>query len=129
MRTYYLFWIKDEFYYNYFKNPSSLYKTLQNLYEGKQDSLSLSLYIQICEIHKMDVLTSYLEGICYRYRKNSFLLIHKKSKEKTFVIVRPSVIILKSNKNIPLLFRRLSYYCPHLFVCDFFNHDYFWIER
>lgn len=131
MRTYYLFWIKDEFYHAYFKNPDSLYKTLQNLYGGKVSSLSLaaSLYKQICELHKIDILSSYLEGVSYKHRQNSYLLIQSKTNEKTFITVRPSVILLKSNKNVPHIFKIFPYYSSHLFVCDFENNDYFWLTN
>lgn len=131
MRTYYLFWIKSEFYSAYFKKNDSLYKTIENLYREKDihPSLKISLYGQICELHKVDILSSYLDAISYRKKNKKYLLTLSKTKEKTIIIVRPSVIIIKTNKNIPHIFKALSYYSPYLFVCDFNNQDYFWLSN
>lgn len=129
MRTYYLFWIDDVFYHSYLQNPDSLYRTLEKFYTGNihNVSLALSLYRQICKPHKIDFLSSYLHEICYKEKENRYLLIQSKRREKTFICLRPSFLLLKSNKNVPSLFWTLSYYSPHLFVCDFENGDYFWL--
>lgn len=131
MRTYYLFIIKDEFYLSYLHNPLSLYKTLENLYHFtiKDFRFGVSLYHQLCEPHKVDILKHFCEKKNFHKRKNRYLLTKTFEKEKTILEIRPSVLILYTNRNIPTIFNILHYYSSRIFVCDFKNKDYFWLSN
>ncbi len=131
MRIYHLFIIKSEFYSSYVNNPISLYKTLENLYKFsmKDYRFGISLYHQLCELHKIDILENYCVKKNFPKRKNRYLLTQSFEKEKTILEIRPSVLVVYSNRNIPSIFNILHYYSSYIFVCDFKNKDYFWLSN
>lgn len=130
MREYYLFIVKSEFYKAYASNPFSLFKTLENLYgfTFKDAKFGISLYHQLCEPHNVDLLKDYFKAKGYRRKKNRYLLTEPAEAEKTIIDVRPSTLLIRTNRNIPAIFRILHYYNHYIFVCDFKNKDYFWLS-
>lgn len=131
MRTYYLFIIKSEFYHTYLKNPISLYKTLENLYRFslRDQKFGLTLYHQLCEMHNVSLLKNYFDQKKFRIYKKSYVLIDSEKKEKTLLQVKPSALVVTTNKNIPNIFKLLYYYNQYIFVCDFNNKDFFWLSN
>jgi len=129
MRKYYLFTIKKDYYEVYKKNPLVLYKTLENLYKLKKDDLNygITLYNQICEIIDVERLKNYFNHMKIKENGNKFLIEH--NKQLTLFDFHYSCIICKTIKNYPLVFNTLNYYSKYLFVCDFFNKDYFFLNR
>lgn len=131
MRTYYLFIIKNEFYNTYLKNPDSLYKTLENLkYCTKQNySFGLTLYHQLCEMHDIKTLKAYFRSKRFLEKGRLYLVTGPFEEEKTVVELRPSILVIRTNRNIPKIFRILNYYNRYMFVCDFKSNDYFWLAN
>lgn len=106
-----------------------LYKTLENLYKLKNEDLNygLSLYNQICDIIDVDRLKNYFNHIKEKEKGNKFLI--RLNKERTIFIFHYACIICKSIKNYPSVFNPLNYYSKYIFVCDFYNHDYFFLSK
>ena len=129
MRKYFLFSIRKEYYDIYYKNPLVLYKTLENLYYLKKENLSygLSLYKQICNVIAVERLKSYFEQVCLKKKNNKYLLLY--NKENIIFELHYSCIICKTTKNYPLGLKIINYYDRNLFVCDFENKDYFFLNR
>ena len=129
MRKYYLFTIKKEYYEIYKKNPLVLYKTIENLYKLKKDDLSygITLYNQICDIIDVKRLKNYFNHVKEKYNGNKYLV--KLNNELTLFDFHYSCIICKSIKNFPTVFNTLNYYSKYIFVCDFYNHDYFFLNK
>ena len=129
MRTYYLFTIKKEYYAVYRKNPLALYKTLENLYKIKKTNLNygITLYNQICDIIDVNRLKNYFSHLKVDGKNNKFLI--KLNKELAILKLYHSCIICKSIKNYPSVFNVLNYYSRYIFICDFYNHDYFFLSK
>ena len=129
MRKYFLFSIRKEYYDIYYKNPLVLYKTLENLYHLKKENLSygLSLYKQICNVIDVERLKSYFEQVCLEKKNNKYLLVY--NKESIIFSLHYSCIVCKTTKNYPLGLKVINYYDRNLFVCDFENKDYFFLDR
>ena len=131
MRNYYLFIVKTEFYETYLSNSLSLYKTLENLYyfSNKNLRFGLTLYTQLCEMHKIETLEGYFKDKKYPKEKEYYKLFSSNNDEKTYIKVRPSVIEIKTNKNVPNIFKVFHYYNSKIFICDFKRGDYFWLQN
>lgn len=129
MRRYYLFAIKKDYYGIYKKNPLVLYKTLENLYKLKKGDLEygITLYNQICDIIDVDRLKNYFNHIKESEKGNRYLI--RLNNELTLFEFHYACIIVKSIKNYPTVFNTLNYYSKYIFVCDFYNRDYFFLDR
>jgi len=129
LRTYYLFTIKKEYYSVYKKNPLALYKTLENLYKIKQSDLNygLSLYNQICDIIDVNRLRNYFNHI--KEKEHGKKMLIRLNKELTIFRLHYACIICKTVKNYPSIFNVLNYYSKYIFICDFYNHDYFFLNK
>lgn len=128
MRKYFLFSIQKEYYDVYHKNPMVLYKTLENLYHLKKDNINfgLSLYKQICNIIDVNRLKYYFEQVCIKKRDRKYLVVS--NKEAVVFNIYYSCIVCKTVKNYPKGLKILNYYDKYLFVCDFENKDYFFLN-
>lgn len=129
MRKYYLFTIKKDYYEIYKKNPTVLYKTLENLYKLKKDDLDygLTLFNQICDVIDINRLKNYFNYIKEQGKGNKYLI--KLNSEVTLFDFHYACVICRSIKNYPIVFNTLNYYSKYIFVCDFYNHDYFFLDK
>ena len=127
MRKYYLFSIRREFYDVYKKNSYVLYKTLENLYSLKKENLQygVSLFHQICNlIDKESMHLLFSEYI--RVNKNKYLI--NEGKEESVIIIKNPYILYNTNMNLPPSMGKLYSDNKFIFVIDFKNEDYFWLE-
>lgn len=129
MRTYYLFVIRSDIHKIYCNDKLLLYKNLKNLYTIKKDNYryGISMYKQICTYINEKLINNYLLHSEHLYKNNKYII--KLKKEITIITVRKSCIVIKTNTNIPKIFRILNYYNDKIFVCDFNNDDYFWLKN
>lgn len=136
MRIYYVFDVKDEFVSLYKDNANTLYNILNQMYYMKRSDINYgyTLFKQI--VNKQDKL---------KLDKYIFLLMHNKMKyskkgndhvinnlykdEVSILKVKNTHILINSNKSYTEFFNILYDYNPNLFVCDFINHDYFFISN
>ena len=132
MYKYYLFIIKKEVYSAYYNNMDILFSTLRNLYYSSNNELSygLSVYNQICDIFNKNILKDYFKNKNSKYIKeikNKFL-IKDKNGEISLINIRSSCLIIKTNSKLPVFLKIINYYNKYIFVCDFKNGRYFWLN-
>lgn len=127
MRKYYIFIIRKEFYKVYKNNSLVLYKTLENLYNLNLTSFGygVSIYNQLCLTFNKEVLNNYF----LRKFKNNRYNKHFIDSENTIIEIHRSCIVVLTKYNVPKVLKYLLYYNKYLFVCDFNNKDYFWLEN
>lgn len=136
MRIYYVFDVKDEFISLYKENPNTLFNILNQMYYMKEADINYgySLFKQI--VNPLDK---------FKLDKYIFLLLHNKMKyskkdndhiinnlykdEVSILKVKKAYILINSNRSYTEFFNILYDYNPNLFVCDFINHDYFFISN
>lgn len=131
MRKYFLFDIHDRYYNLYLYKERLLFRTLESLYNNElhQKANNISLFNQICIPINLNYLNTYFNNkVFIKNNKNKHLYISIKSDEKTLIELNYSCIIMLTNKNFSRLFRVFNYYSKRIFVCDFENQDYFWLD-
>lgn len=135
MRNFYIFYINKEFKILSKDNPYNLYRTMENIYYlDKQDlSIGTSLFEQVAvpfdksEVNKF-IFNNLRDNDFYMTSRNSHKM-YNKYKNETFIIeTHFAYLSLKTNINKKDVFKNL-YMNPNLFVCDFENKDYFWLEN
>lgn len=131
MKKYYLFVIKNEYYKIYKKTPSVLYKTLENLYllERYDFSYGISLYNQLCQPFGVKLLNNYIRNKYKCYSANSKVLQIKSLIEKTFIQIGYSTTVVFTDKELPEIFKIFNIYNRKIFVCEFEQHKYFWLNH
>ena len=124
MRKYYLFVIRKEAYQYYCKNTKKLFQTLKYLHQIPKEEFETgySLYHQICEPFDVERLQYYFEDKYQLTLKNGRYEV-----ENTYVSIRPSRVIMKTNVNLPGVFIDFKCYNRLIFVVDFEMKDYFFL--
>lgn len=135
MRTYYLFKIKKTYSILTKNNPYNLYKAIEEMYYLKSnqlDYLALFFYQLKDNFNKSlldnNIYEKYKNKDNYTKVNDTHLIIDYFTKEKTKLIINPSYIYIKSTKNIPTFLKTINKK-ENIFVCDFKNKDYFWLEE
>lgn len=131
MKKYYLFVIKNEYYKIYRKTPSMLYRTLENLYllERYDFSYGISLYNQLCQPFGVKLLNNYIMNKYKCYSINSKVLQIKSLIEKTFIQIGYGTTVIFTDKELPEIFKIFNIYNRKIFVCEFEQHKYFWLNQ
>lgn len=132
MRKYFLFDISDRYFNVYFHKERLLFRTLESLYnnESHQRANNISLFNQLCVPINIHFLNSYFDNkVFVRNNKNKHIYISQKTDEKTLIEIKSSCIIMLTNLNFSKLFKVFNYYSKRIFVCDFQNQDYFWLDN
>lgn len=123
MREYNLFVIKQEYTNIYQNNPLHLFEILKKLYSmNKNINYGITFYEQLCNYIGIDTLRYYLNT---KYNLNNYSRYYIDS---TFIELKPSRIVLRSKSNIPNIIKVFNCYNRNIFVCDFKNNDYFWLN-
>lgn len=127
MRTYYLFQIKEETYQDLLGNEKELFLLLSKLKKLEQEQINygISLFQQLCNLWPVEIVHHYLT---HKFRvtkqKNHYIF-----NQRNQLIVKPSYFVLKTEYDIPSIFYNLRYSGSHIFVCDFYNTDYFYLNE
>lgn len=134
MRKYYLFQIRKDFFKIYKNNSYVLYKTLENLktMKSKDFSYGLSLYESLCQTFDVLLLNRYLKNKYYgkiHSQKNRHIITNPRNKNYILIEIHYSCIIILTNTNLPNIMREFNYYSHYIFVCDFMNEDFFWLDN
>ena len=132
MRTYYIFKINKYFAYVYKKWPHKMYKIIEELYHTKDYDMLLSYkYYQkfAVEFNKL-ALNEYIYSINKQNknyeRDNNIHIINNEKYNK--LIINSTCMILKTNDIYSIFLNDLNEYSDNIFICDFQNHDYFWLD-
>ena len=126
MRKYYLFIVKEKY-----KNQN-VFNTLNNLYNIRENNLlyGVKLFHEICELFDKKIISSYLEvrfKTIKNIKKNQYYL--NGYQEQDLIVLKKSAVIIITNLNFPLILRTFNIYNRNIFVCDFENRDYFWLDN
>lgn len=135
MRTYYLFNVKEGVLKNYKNNYIELYELLESIYKLKDEDLILGYDIFSKVVNKInkETINEYVKKkniesenyICYN---STHIMNDFYNDESTKMIVNSSHIKIKTNKNAPSFFYNIRNF-DNIFVCDFYNKDYFLLEE
>ena len=92
--------------------------------------LPFALIIVLHKKINSTLIAKYLQKfiLFMKNNNNKHLYISMKSNEKTLIELNYSCIIMLTNKNFSRLFKVFNYYSKRIFVCDFENQDYFWLD-
>ncbi len=133
MRVYYLFKINDSFSKLYCNKTYYLYKMLEEISKSSKNDFIISyrLFEQMATAYNK----SYINSMIYKkfmYDENYNKILNKHilddGVEKTKLTVYNTYIKIKTNQNISAFFKILSNE-ENVFVCDFNNKDYFWLNK
>ncbi len=132
MRAYYLFKINDSFSSLYHNKTYYLYKMLEQISKSSKNDFIISyrLFEQMAtKYNKSDINSKLYRKFAFNdsYTKNLNKHFLDDGIEKTKLIVHNTFIKVKTNKNITSFFKVLSSE-SNIFVCDFNNKDYFWLD-
>ena len=135
MRTFYIFKIKKHFAILTKNNPYTLYKTIEDIYKVKEKELEQdkNLFNHIKDTFNKDVLNtnsynSYKNKYTYTRFKDIHTINNYYTKERSRLTVNKTYLLLRSTEEVPSFLKTLSASKQKMFVCDFENKDYFWIE-
>ncbi len=133
MRVYYLFKINDSFSKLYYNKTYYLYKMLEEISKSSKNDFIISyrLFEQMATAYnKSDVNSKiykrFMSDVNYTKILNKHVL--DDGVEKTKLTVYNTYIKIKTNQNISVFFSVLSNE-ENIFVCDFNNKDYFWLNK
>lgn len=133
MRTYYIFNVNRYFTYMYKNNPFKMYKIFEEIYNTKEyDSVkTYHVFEQVADPFNKIMLNEYIYyefKYKYGYKRNEN--IHTlNNNEKTTIRINNYNIKIETENNYTIFFEYLNKYNNSLFVCDFANKDYFWLNK
>lgn len=135
MRTFYIFKIKKELAILTKETPYNLYHTIDNLYYLDNFNMGISnkVYYNLFDKFDPDYINKRIKNLFKSNRYYSFVdnihkIDNKYRPENSTLKVYKSHIILKSDAINPTLL--INYLMnDNLFVCDFKNKDYFWLNQ
>ena len=132
MRTYYIFKINKYFAYIYKRWPYKMYKIIEELYYTKDYDMLISYkyYKKFAiEFNKL-AINEYIYKTNKKnnnyYRDNNIHILNNDKYNK--LTVNNTCIMLKTNDIYSVFLNDLSSYLDNIFICDFKNKDYFWLE-
>lgn len=135
MRTFYIFKINKNFYNLMKNNPFHLYKAMEDIHNfDKEDaSVAYDLFIQITSPFSKSKINNKLfnafkENDFYSKFRNTHKIQNKYLPEDSLLVINKTFLLLESNILKPSFFDELKEY-QNLFVCDFKNKDYFWLNE
>ncbi len=135
MRTFYIFNINKNFYNLMKNNPYHLFKTMEDIHNFDTNDISLAydLFLQIVAPFNKSKINNEIFNECkdndfYSKFHNVHRIQNKYIPEDSCLIVNKAFLILESNILKPSFLAELKH-MKNLFVCDFKNKDYFWLNE
>ena len=132
MRTYYIFKINKYFAYIYKRWPYKMYKIIEELYYTKEYDMLISYkyYQKFALEFNKQAINEYIYSINKKnnkyYRDNNIHILNNDKYNK--LKVNSACLILKTNDIYSVFLNDLNEYLDNIFICDFKNKDYFWLE-
>lgn len=120
---YYLFIIKDNFFRNH---DEYLYEILYKLKTMHKENYSygISLYYNICNLFDTNSLKHYVKSKTnLKFYNNKFYL-----DKYNYFEIRKSCCVINNNKYLREILCIFYIYNKNIFVCNFDNHEYFWLK-
>lgn len=131
MRKYYLFLIKNEYYKVYRDNSYILYKMLESIsnMQTYDYSYGISIFNQLCNKVSDKLLNNYIDSKIKHIKINKKIIFINSLFERTYIQINKSCIIVKTNVVLPQIFKVFNIYNRQIFICDFLNKNYFWLNK
>jgi len=134
MRVYYVFYINNYFSYVYKNKPYKLYKIIEEMYHVKEYDMVLTyrFYEQIAIPFDKQRINEYIYNRMYKehvYYKRGNIHMISSSVECSKLVVTNSNLKIKTNVNYCKFFNIVNEYSDNIFICDFVNKDYFWLDK
>ena len=111
-----------------------LFKSFESIYNSGRDDLYVAstLYEQLaCKFNRNNInqklKIAYKDNDYYIYRNNHHAYHNKYRGEDCDLEIKNSYIICNANTSKMEILKKLKGY--NLFVCDFENKDYFWLDE
>lgn len=129
MNKYYLFIINNKYVKNYKNKSYVLYKILETLYkcETYDFCYGTKIYWQLCNNVSVKLLDNYVNNRLKNIKINK--KIYKFKNEKTYIQIMYPCIIIYTNKRKTDIFKIFNIYSRNIFVCNFKDNDYFWLNN
>ncbi len=135
MRCFYIFKIKKEISILTKEIPYNLYKMIDDLYyiDSNNIDLSFKVFNDIFDTFDVNYLNKRINNLFkdnryYSYKDNVHVIENKYRPENSYLKVYKSHIYIKSDAINPTFL--VNYLMSdNLFVCDFKNKDYFWLNE
>lgn len=134
MRVFYLFDVNENFYNMYNNYPYKLYKMFEDIYlTSKYDTtLAHNTYAQLTNKYNKSFMNNYIKNkkkldAYYYFKDNTHTISSRYDYSK--LTVESYYIRIKCNLNYTNFFKIINTYSQNIFVCDFENNDYFWLEK
>ena len=135
MRTFYIFNINKNFYNLMKKNTYHLFKTMKDIhsFDTSDVSVAYDLFMQIVSPFDKSKINNLIFNECknndfYSKFHNIHRIQNKYIPEDSCLIVSSAFLLLESNVSKPAFLTELNCF-QNLFVCDFKNKDYFWLNE
>ena len=134
MRVFYIYNINDFFCSIYDKYPHKLYKMLEEAYHTNKHNIILAsnYYEQITTKFNKLFINNYIYANnkldSYYYSKNNIHIISS-TEEYSKLMLNSYCLKLKTNLNYPTFLKNINTYSDNIFICDFENQDYFWLNK
>lgn len=134
MRTYYIFKINKYFSYIYKNKPYKLYKMLEEIFHVKEYDMVLTykMYEQVALVFRKEDVNKYINSIylCNKYYLyNKSMHVYSDGYEYSKLVVNNSNLKIRTNINNSIFLKNIGNYTENIFVCDFNNKDYFWLDK
>ena len=134
VRVFYIYNINDYFKEIYDRYPYKLYKMLEDAYLVSKHNTneSIKLYEQIITNYNKLFMNNYILAnnkldIAYYHKEDKHLISN--NNEYTKLEVNKNYLRIRTNVNYPLFFDNIDSYSENIFICDYINNDYFWLNK
>lgn len=134
MRTFYIFKINNMFQTFYNDKSNILYKMFSDIYNSKEDDIinSFRLFEQITVPFNKKIFNNYIllkhkDDLYYDKKDNKHTI--NSSNELSRLTINTTHLKIKTNKNINSFIKDIIDAKESVFVVDFKNKDYFWINE
>lgn len=135
MRTFYIFKIKEEYAILTKNNPYQLFRMLEFIYslDRKEVTRGADMFYKVIESFQtkefdIRIFKKYADNYFYTKFKNIHQMHNIYKKEESKLTVRKHYLLLESTVIRPTFLEDLKEF-HNLFLCDFENKDYFWLEK
>ncbi len=135
MRTFYIFNIKREISILTKDNPYNLYRTIESFYyfDNLNSTISFKIYNDIFNSFDKEYIDKRINNLFknnryYTWNEDIHKIDNKYRPEHSKLKVYKSHILLKTDV-VNSLFLKNYLMTDNLFVCDFQNKDYFWLNE
>ncbi len=134
MRTFYIFKINKEFKSLTKESPYNLFKSLEQIYyiNRKDFQTAFKLYETIAlPFNKLqtniELFNNFRNNDFYTKVNSIHLINNYFTDERSKLIVKNSHLTLNTTSASSSFLKKLA--SPNLFICDFKNKDYFWLDQ